>query len=302
MSSKWLVSTQWLAEHLDDPNVVIVDASWAFPEDGPTGLGTPFEEYLEERIPGAVFFDIDEIAAPDSHPLHHMLPDAGQFARQVGELGIGSHHQVIVYDSYAPFAAPRAWWMFRHFGHDNVAVLDGGLEKWGLEGHPVEEGEPAPRPRAEFIARVRPHMVADLKQVKEALENGSAQVVDARSPGRFCGTEPEPYEGIESGHMPGALNLHYETLLAIDNTLKHPHELKALFDAAGVDLEKPVIFSCGSGVTACLPLLAAAVLGFGDFPVYDGSWQQWASTPGLERLAIADPVCRHMAEEAEERA
>ncbi len=297
MSSKWLVSTEWLAEHLEDPDIAIVDASWAFPEDGPTGLGTPYEEYLEERIPGAVFFDIDEIA-DKSTKLHHMAPPAEQFARQVEALGIGSDKMVVVYDSYAPFAAPRAWWMFRLFGHDNVAVLDGGLEKWGLEGRPLAEGEPERPAPARFTPRFRPELVVGLEDVRAALKSGSPQVVDARSPGRYCGVEPEPYEGIKPGHMPGSLNLHYETLLQTDNTLKPPHELKALFDAAGVDLDRPVIFSCGSGVTACLPMLAAAVLGHEDFPLYDGSWLEWASTPGTERLTVSDPVCRKLAEEA----
>ena len=297
MSSRWLVSTDWLAEHLNAPNLVVVDASWAFPEDGPTGLGTPYEEYLEERIPGAVFFDIDEIADRNTD-LHHMAPPPEQFAEQVGRLGIGSDSMVVVYDSYAPFAAPRAWWMFRHFGHDNVAVLDGGLEKWSMEGHPTEEGEPAPPKPARFIARRRPELYADLEDVRRALREGSPQVVDARSPGRYCGVEPEPYEGIDPGHMPGSLNVHYETLLNIDNTLKSPQECKAVFDAAGVDLERPVIFTCGSGVTACLPMLAAAVLGHDEFPLYDGSWLEWAGRDDTEKLTISDPVCRKLAEES----
>ncbi len=290
MSSKWLVSTEWLAEHMNDPGLVIVDASWAFPEEGDTGLGTPFEEYLEERIPGAVFFDIDEIADHSSPELLHMAPPPEQFARQAGKLGIGDDSFVVVYDSYAPFAAPRAWWMLRLFGHDNVAVLDGGLEKWTLEGRPTEDGQPGQPVERTFTPQFRPGLLAGFEDVRRALEEQGAQVVDARSEGRYSGTEPEPYPGIPSGHMPGALNVHYESLLNIDNTIKPPHEIKAVFDANGVDLDKPVIFTCGSGVTACLPMLGAAMLGFEEFPLYDGSWLDWASRKDTPRIAIQDPA------------
>ena len=290
MKHNWLVTTNWLEEHLNDPDVVVVDASWAFPEEGDTGLGTPYEEYLEERIPGAVFFDIDEIADHSSPELLHMVPPAEQFARQVGELGIGSNSRVIVYDSYAPFAAPRVWWMLRYFGHDNVAVLDGGLEKWTMEGKPTEEGEPEKPAAARFEAEARPRLLANIDDVRKALKEGAAQVVDARSPGRYCGTEPEPYKGISSGHMPGSFNVHYETLLNIDNTLKSPKEIQRIFDAAGVDLNKPVIFSCGSGVTACLPMLAAAELGHAGYPLYDGSWLEWASRDDTDKITISDPA------------
>ena len=288
MESKWIVSTDWLAEHLDSPDVVVVDASWALEEET-AGVGTPYDDYLDERIPGAVFFDIDRIA-DESTDLPHMLPSPEKFAAEMRRLGIGDGHKVIVYDTFAPFAAPRAWWMFRYFGHDDVAVLDGGLEKWTLEGHPTESGEPRPRQERHFTARPRASLLATLEDVKRALEKGDPPVLDARSPGRFCGQEPEPRPEVPSGHMPGAKNLHYAKFLNVDGTIKSPEEIRAIFAEAGVDPARRAIFTCGSGVTACMPALAAAVIGHEDHAVYDGSWTEWALQPDAEIVTEDDPA------------
>ncbi len=280
--SRWLVSPQWLHDHLNDPGMVVLDASWVLPEEAAPG-SSPREEFEDEHIPGARFFDIDEVADPDA-PLPHTVPTPELFAEKVGELGISNDSMVVVYDTYPPFAAPRAWWLFRLFGHDRVAVLDGGLEAWQLAGFPVESGPPsAPSSPATFTPEMRPGLLADAATVLKALEEGQPQVADARSPGRFAGEEAEPYAGVPSGHMPGARNAHYATFMNVDGTLKEPQALRAAFDAAGIDLGQPVIFTCGSGVTACLPALAAAVLGKEDFAVYDGSWREWSALPDVPK-------------------
>lgn len=286
----WLVSTEWLAAHLDAPDVVVLDASWILPEELAPGMETPREEYLEEHIPGALFFDIDEIADPDSQ-LPHMLPSPERFSSFMRKMGIGDGHRVIVYDTFAPFAAPRAWWMFRYFGHDDVAVLNGGLDKWNEEGHPVESGEPRPRQARHFTARPRRSLLADKEQVKAALKAGRPQVVDARSRGRFCGTEPEPYEGIPGGHMPGAKHLHYAALINTDGTYKTPEEIAQAFREANVDPAQPAIFTCGSGVTACTLALGAALLGHPDHAVYDGSWLEWSQAPDTEKTTEDPVIC-----------
>ncbi|HHN73213.1 MAG TPA: 3-mercaptopyruvate sulfurtransferase [Thermopetrobacter sp.] len=289
MSSKWIVSTEWLAEHLDAPDVVVIDASWALPEES-AGLGTPREDYLEERIPGAVFFDIDEIADTDSD-LPHMLPSAAKFAAHMRRLGIGDGHRVIVYDTFAPMAAPRAWWMFRYFGHDDVAVLNGGLEKWTMEGRPTESGEPRPRQERHFTARPRASLLATIDDVRRALRTGRPLVADARAPGRFCGVEPEPWPGVPSGHMPGAMNFPFEQFIHHDGTYKSAEEIRATFAAAGIDPATPMIFTCGSGVTACVPALAAAVIGHENHAVYDGSWTEWATRPDAEIVTEDAMMC-----------
>ncbi len=277
MQGKWLVSPQWLQARLADADTVILDASWVLPEEAAPGA-TPREEYLEERIPGALFFDIDEVADPAA-PLPHTAPPAEVFAEKVGAMGISNDHTVVIYDTYPPFAAPRAWWLFRLFGHDKVVVLDGGLEAWNMAGLPVESGPAPVREPASFTARRRPELIADAGQVRAALDAGMPQVVDARSPGRFRGEEDEPYEGIRPGHMPGARNVHYATLMNVDGTIKPLEECREVFEDAGVDLARPIIFTCGSGVTACLPALVAAELGHGDWAVYDGSWREWFGLP-----------------------
>jgi thiosulfate/3-mercaptopyruvate sulfurtransferase len=230
-------------------------------------------EFAQAHIPGAVFFDIDAIADRRS-ALPHMLPRASEFAQSVGRLGIGRRDRVIVYDTRGVVSAARVWWTFRAFGHDAVFVLDGGLPRWRAEGRTVEAGVPAPRPRR-FTARLRKSLVRDLAAVRQNLKTHKAQVLDARSRGRFAGTEPEPRAGLRGGHIPGSLNLPYDELYQKDGTLLPADALRAKFEAAGVDLGKPVVTSCGSGVTASVLALGLSVIGRPDVAVYDGSWTEW---------------------------
>jgi thiosulfate/3-mercaptopyruvate sulfurtransferase len=270
-----LVTTAWLAERLGRPNIRVVDGSWHMPALRRDARA----EFAESHIPGAVFFDIDAIADPRT-PLPHMLPSAAAFARSVGSLGIGSRDRVVVYDSRGVTSAARVWWTFRAFGHDAVAVLDGGLPRWRAEGRPVESGQPVPRPRR-FTARLRRRLVRDLADVRANLTRRREQVLDARSRGRFDGTEPEPRAGLRAGHIPGSLNLPYDQLYQADGTFLPSDELRRRFEAAGLDLDKPVVTSCGSGITASVLALGLYVLGR-DAAVYDGSWTEWggrADTP-----------------------
>ena len=271
-----LVSTEWLAANPGRRNVRVVDGSWHM-----TQLKRDARaEFTQAHIPGAVFFDIDAIADRRTS-LPHMLPSAAEFARSAGKLGIGSGDRVIVYDSRGVISAARVWWTFRVFGHDRVAVLDGGFPRWLAEGRPVASGEAAPRPRR-FSARLRRRLVRDLASVRGNLKIRREQVLDARSRGRFTGTEPEPRAGLRSGHIPGSLNLPYEQLYQADGTLLGPHALRRQFEAAGLALGKPIVTSCGSGVTASVLALGLAVLGRADVAVYDGSWTEWggrADTP-----------------------
>ncbi|HZO39498.1 MAG TPA: 3-mercaptopyruvate sulfurtransferase [Methylomirabilota bacterium] len=271
-----LVTAEWLARNLTRRDVRIVDGSWHMPQ----LKRDPRAEFAAAHIPGAVFFDIDAIA-DHATSLPHMLPSAREFARAVGGLGIGARDRVIVYDSRGVASAARVWWTFRAFGHDAVAVLDGGLPRWRAEGRPVESGTPAPRPR-KFTARLRRSLVRDLAAMRRNVTTRKAQVLDARSRGRFAGTEPEPRAGLRSGHIPGSLNLPYDELYQRDGTLLPPQELTAKFEAAGLDLGKPVVTSCGSGVTASVLALGLYAAGRPDVAVYDGSWTEWggrADTP-----------------------
>lgn len=274
--TRFLVSTDWLGEHLGAPDLVVLDASWHLP---PTGRDA-YREYLEGHIPGALFFDIDEIADTDS-ALPHMLPPAEKFSSRVRKMGIGDGKRVIAYDSLGLFSAARVWWMFRVMGHDDVAVLDGGLAKWIAEGRPLEEGVPSPRSERHFTARTKTMMVRDKDDLAAASQRGNAQIVDARSAGRFAGREPEPRKGLRSGHIPGSLNLHYASLLNGDGTLKDDAELRRAFEAAGVDLARPVVTTCGSGVTAAILSLGLELLGHGKVSLYDGSWSEWGSDENL---------------------
>jgi thiosulfate/3-mercaptopyruvate sulfurtransferase len=271
-----LVTPEWLARNLTRRDVRIVDGSWHMPQLKRDARA----EFAAAHIPGAVFFDIDAIA-DHATSLPHMLPSAREFARTVGGLGIGARDRVIVYDTRGVASAARVWWTFRAFGHDAVAVLDGGLPRWRAEGRPVESGTPAPRPR-KFTARLRRSLVRDLAAMRRNVTTRKAQVLDARSRGRFAGTEPEPRAGLRSGHIPGSLNLPYDELYQKDGTLLPPHELRAKFEAAGLDLGKPVVTSCGSGVTASVLALGLYAAGRPDVAVYDGSWTEWggrADTP-----------------------
>ena len=273
-----VVPTSWLAEHRFDPSLVVVDASWYLSAMNRNAR----EEYLAGHVPGAVFWDLDALSEQRT-PLPHMLPDPARFGCDVGALGIGNDHTIVVYDGSATnLSAPRVWWAFRVFGHDRVAVLDGGFGKWRAEGHPVESGETR-RPAASFVARFRPELVRSQDQVRSALGEADTQLLDARSTGRFLGREPEPRVGIRSGHIPGAKNLPYTELVGPDGTLLSPSELRGKFAAAGIDLGRPVITSCGSGVSACALVLGLELLGHRDYAVYDGSWTEWG---GREDLPI----------------
>lgn len=263
-----LVDVAWLERHLGEDGLCVVDASWHLPTTG-RDAGS---EYLAAHIPRAVFFDIDRIADTDSG-LPHMLPEAGHFAREVGRLGIDNRTRVIAYDSAGLFSAARVWWMFRAFGHERVAILDGGLPAWRQAGLPLEAG-PVERPPAEFVARPDPAAVWTLADVQRNLGTGLATVIDARPPGRFAGTDPEPRAGLPSGHIPASRNIPFSTVTDPDTgRVRPPAELRERF--ADLD-ERPVVCSCGTGVTACVLAFALHRLGRDDAAVYDGSWTEWA--------------------------
>ncbi|RMH52424.1 MAG: 3-mercaptopyruvate sulfurtransferase [Alphaproteobacteria bacterium] len=270
------VSTAWLHDHLGAPDLRVLDASLFLPGEP----RDPRAEYLAGHIPGALFFDIEEISDHRS-ALPHMVPPVEKFVSRVRAMGIGDGHRVVVYDSQGMFSAPRVWWMFRLFGKEDVAVLDGGLPKWKAEGRPLEEGAPAPRER-HFTARRNMALIRDVTQVARAAKLGDEQIVDARSPGRFRGEEPEPRPGLRAGHIPGARNVHYRDLLNEDGTMKDPDALRGIFAAAGVDLSRPIVTTCGSGITACILALALERIGHRQHAVYDGSWAEWGSYPDLK--------------------
>ena len=266
-----LVSTDWLAAHLD--TVRVVDASWYMPDE----KRAPAKEFEAGHIPGAVFFDIDAIA-DHATDLPHMLPSPGEFSKAVGALGIGDGETVVVYDGSGLFSAPRVWWTFKAMGHDTVKVLDGGFPKWTREGRAVETG-PAKRHAKFFTAIAEPAIVRDFAAVMDIVANKTAQMVDARSAGRFKAEEPEPRPGVRGGHMPGAANVHFRALIAADGTLKPPGELRAQFEAAGVDIARPIVTTCGSGLTAAIVMLALDEIGARDVALYDGSWTEWGAQP-----------------------
>lgn len=269
-----IVSTAWLEAHLGSPDIAILDASWHLP----TANRDARKEFREAHIPGAQFFDIDDLS-DESTPLPHMLPSPEKFSSRMRKLGVGDGKRVIAYDSTGLFSAARCWWMFKMFGHDDVAVLDGGLKKWLAEGRVTEDG-PARKPQERhFTARARPSMVRNMKEVASALNSGTAQIADARSGTRFRGEEAEPRAGVRAGHMPGAKNIHYASLLNPDGTLKSPEAIAEAFTAAGVDLSKPVITSCGSGITAAILTLGLTLVGARDHALYDGSWTEWGGNP-----------------------
>jgi thiosulfate/3-mercaptopyruvate sulfurtransferase len=237
-------------------------------------------EYLEEHIPGAIFFDIDEIADTKSK-LPHMLPPPEKFSSRMRSMGIGDGSRVVVYDTAGLFSAARVWWTFRVMGHDDVTVLNGGLPKWKREGLPLESGEPRLRSTRHFTSRRNADLVRDVFDMKTLLKDHSAQIVDARSAERFAGKAQEPRPGLRSGHIPGAHNLPYAKLLKQDGTLKSQAQIEALFSQAGVDLSKPVVTSCGSGITASVLALALAEIGHRRTAVYDGSWSEWGADEKL---------------------
>lgn len=268
-----VVSTEWLAKRLGEPDLRVVDGTWHMPQ----LKRDAHAEFVTAHIPGAVFFDIDRIADRGTS-LPHMLPAAAEFAEAVGRLGIASEERVVVYDARGVVSAARVWWTFRAFGHDRVAVLDGGFRAWTAEGRPVASGEPSPA-RRPFSATLRPDLVRDLDAVRRNVVTRGEQIVDARSRGRFAGTEPEPRAGLRGGHIPGSLNLPYETLYQPDGTLLPPDRLRSAIADAGIDLAKPITTTCGSGITASVLALVLHVLGRPDVAVYDGSWTEWGGRP-----------------------
>jgi thiosulfate/3-mercaptopyruvate sulfurtransferase len=275
MTTDPLVSTKWLADHLHDRNVKVVDASFKLPG----VLPLPKEDYERAHIPGAVFFDVDAVA-DHSSSLPHMFPDAEQFGRDVGALGIGNADTVVLYDSGGWVAAPRAWWMFLSFGHDKVRIVDGGLKKWLAEGHPVQGGYLPIKP-ATFKATFDAKRVRSIQQMTANLASKAEQVIDARAKERFEGTAPEPRPGLRGGHIPGSRNLPYNLLIdTATGTMKPLDQLRQAFAVIGVDLDKPITTSCGSGVSAAVLTLALYRLGVANPALYDGSWSEWGMPGG----------------------
>jgi thiosulfate/3-mercaptopyruvate sulfurtransferase len=265
-----LVGTDWLAVHLRDPHLRIADASFKLPGITPTAR----QDYDQGHIPGAVFFDIDDICEPGTN-LPHMIPPPDLFARRIAALGIGDGDRVVVYDSVGLSSAGRAWWMLRLFGHHDAAILDGGLPKWRSEGRPLDAVVPSP-PQRLFTARFDPSLVRDKRALIENLATGREQVVDARAAGRFDGTTPEARPGLRRGHIPGSRNVPYERVTdPRTRQLKSAEELTELFRDAGVALDRPIVTSCGSGVTACALAFALHLIGHPGAAVYDGSWSEW---------------------------
>jgi thiosulfate/3-mercaptopyruvate sulfurtransferase len=265
-----VVSTAWLGEHLGEPGLRVIDATWYLP----TLQRDARAEFREAHVPGAGYFDIDAIADRETG-LPHMLPDATTFGEAVGALGTGDGDRIVVYGGKYLSASARVWWTFRVFGHERVAVLDGGFPRWREEGRPVESGEARPA-AGRFTARFRPELVASLDDVRRNLETHRMQVLDARSAGRFAGTEPEPRPGLRGGHIPGSLSLPYDRLFRReDATLLPAADLRRLFEDARVEPGRPVVTTCGSGVTACVLALGLQLVGRHDVAVYDGSWTEW---------------------------
>jgi thiosulfate/3-mercaptopyruvate sulfurtransferase len=266
-----IVSPGWLAEHINAPDLRIVDASWFLPGDQRDAKGL----YETRRIPGAIFFDIDEISDTESS-LPHMLPSPEKFASRMKRLGIGDGCRIVVYDSQGLFSAARVWWTFRVMGHEDVTVLDGGFPAWERGGYEIETGPPQHRMERHFTARMRSDLVRDLADMRRAVEGG-ASILDARPAPRFRGEAPEPRAGLKSGHMPGAKSVPSGSLVNENGQLRSADELRAIFSSAGADPAKPALCTCGSGITAAMIALALARLGRWDAAVYDGSWAEWGS-------------------------
>lgn len=269
-----LVDVHWLSERLDAPDIRILDATM-FP---PGDTRDPRLAHTEARIPGSIFFDIDEISDTQSG-LPHMLPPPEKFASRMRRLGVGDGNRIVVYDSLGLFSAARAWWTFRVMGHEDVVVLDGGLPAWREAGLAIEDGPPNRLSERHFTVRQRQDLVRSLQEMRGIVSSGSCAVMDARPAGRFAGRDPEPRPGLPSGHMPGAINIPFLDVLTPERRMKPAAELEALFTKAGIDWRRPVVSTCGSGVTACVLALALARVGAGNVAVYDGSWAEWAQAP-----------------------
>ncbi|MCY4292952.1 MAG: 3-mercaptopyruvate sulfurtransferase [Roseovarius sp.] len=270
-----IVSTEWLFSHLDNPDLRILDGTWFLP-----GVERDAKaEYDKAHIPGARFFDIDHIS-DDSSCLPHMAPPYEKFVSRMLAMGVGDGHQIVVYDSHGLFSSARVWWLFRHMGHTQIAVLDGGMPKWISEGRPLEDMPPRAT-RRHMTARRQAHMVKSRSQVLSASNSGAFEILDARSPGRFLGSETEPRKGLRSGRIPGSKNVFHLDLLNDNGTMKTPDELRDIFADAGVDMSKPAITTCGSGITAAIVNLALERTGKTDHALYDGSWTEWGKDSEL---------------------
>ena len=267
-----LVTTDWLDAHLDDPAVRAVETTWFLPTDGRSGRA----EFEAGHIRGAAFWDIDAIADPDD-PRPHMAPSPARFDALMAELGIGASTRVVAYDRVGMMTVGRAWWMLRYFGHDSVSILDGGFAKWAAEGRATEPGPAAPRASPDaFAAAPRAARISDLDTIMASLDGEALQILDARAPGRFAGTEPEPRPGCRAGHIPGSRNLPFNRLVDPDTGLVRPAgEIRALVAEAGIDPDRPVTTTCGSGVTASLLAFGLHLVGQDEVAVYDGSWSEW---------------------------
>ena len=273
-----LVSTEWLAGALGAPDLMIFDATKYLPNEPFDGL----TKYREAHIPGARFFDIDVVADPDTN-LPHMAPAAGRFARLMGEMGISNATRVVFYDQKGLQSSARGWWLMKLFGHEKAAVLDGGFPKWLAEGRAIESGDAKPAAPSSYTPDFRADLVKGIGDVKRIIAHGGALILDARTKGRFDGTAPEPRPGLPSGHMPGAKSVPFNELLNADFTMKDAAALRARFAAAGADGSKPIVTSCGTGVTACILALGLKQAGLGDAAIYDGSWTEWAGRPETQK-------------------
>ncbi|MFY0619793.1 3-mercaptopyruvate sulfurtransferase [Shimia sp.] len=272
---KTLVSTEWLAAHIKDPELRILDASWYLPSSDRDSKA----EFISRHIPGARFFDIDDISDGRSD-LPHMVPPVEKFMSRLRAMGVGDGHQIIIYDGSGLFSAARVWWLFKLMGHVNAAVLDGGMPKWVAEGRPTDNSPPTIRDRHMTVLR-QTNLVRDVTEVSRAAKLGDHEIIDARAPERFTGQAAEPRAGLRAGHIPGSKNIPFGSLLLDNGTLKPAEELRRIFMEAGIDLSKPAIATCGSGVTAAVLCLAMERFGKTDYSLYDGSWAEWGAFPTL---------------------
>lgn len=271
--SKNLVSADWLMQNLGDSSVTVIDGSWYLPQQGRDAVA----EYAAGHLPGAVFFDLDE-HSDKSSDLPHMMPSAEVFAAAVSGLGISNSDHIIIYDGLGFMSAPRIWWMFKAFGHESVSVLDGGMPAWNRADGPVENQQTDVTP-SNYLAVLNEKYIATRDSILTFVENGNRQIIDARSAERFSGRAPEPREGLKSGHMPGAKNLPFQKLVGSGGVFRSGTELQQVFEDSGIDLSRPVVTTCGSGVTAAILTLGLEELGHDDNKLYDGSWAEWGSHP-----------------------